>query len=337
MRASEFIAEGGYASTLTQGTKITPAVVESIVDHYYPNFIVNFNSFLTKKNMPPVEGGNPVGSTFYYKRDLINNPEREYGDIDVKFFVSKLPNQTDAAVATLYANLIKEFADGDANISTDTGKNVIFKIGRDQYVQIDLVMNYYENAEWMSALTPEYNVKGIIGMTVYSSLAELLNLSISAYGIQAKLRGGEPVSFRQSKNTELVTVSKNPRGWAVDILKFYSKLSGIDNPEITADLKQHPGSNIEEIRVADTVAAVKALGHSLEANDLFGQGALRHIGSFNQYINDLAGIYTNKITTAINSSKFDKAVEPEAAAKAAKDKEKLRSGLAMVRGLLDAS
>jgi len=333
MRASEFIAEGGYASTLTQGTKITPAVVESIVDHYYPKFIKDFNRFLAKKNMPPVEGGNPVGSTFYYKRDLINNPEREYGDIDVKFFVPKLPNHSDAAVATLYANLVKEFSDTDANISTDTGKNVIFKIDRDQYVQIDLVMNYYENAEWMSALTPEYNVKGIIGMTVYSSLAELLNLSISAYGVQAKLRGGEPVSFRQSKNTELVTVSKNPGGWAVDILKFYANLAGIDDPKITADLKQHPGSNPEEIRIADNVAAVKALGHSLAANSLFAQGALRHIGSYQEYINDIVKIYTQKIDAAINSSKFDKAVEPEAAAKAAKDKEKLRSGLAMVQGL----
>ena len=333
MRASEFIAEGGYASTLTQGTKITPAVVESIVDHYYPKFIKDFNRFLAKKNMPPVEGGNPVGSTFYYKRDLTNNPEREYGDIDVKFFVPKLPNQSDAAVATLYANLVKEFADTDANISTDTGKNVIFKIGTDQYVQIDLVMNYYENAEWMSALTPEYNVKGVIGMTVYSSLAELLNLSISAYGVQAKLRGGEPVSFRQSKNTELVTVSKNPSGWAMDILKFYANLAGIDDPKITADLKQHPGSNPDEIRIADNVAAVKALGHSLAANGLFAQGALQHIGSYQEYIDNIVKIYTQKIDAAINSSKFDKAVEPEAAAKAAKDKEKLRSGLTMVQGL----
>jgi hypothetical protein len=307
------------------------------VDHYYPKFIKNFNRFLAKKALPPVKGGNPVGSTFYYKRDLINNPEREYGDIDVKFFVPHLPNQSDAAISTLYANLVREFADSDTNISTDSGKNVIFKIGRDQYVQIDLVMNYYENAEWMAALTPEYNVKGVIGMTVYSSLAELLNLSISVYGVQAKLRGGEPVSFRQSKNTELITVSKNPRGWAMDILKFYAKLAGIGNPEITADLKQHPGSNTEEIRVADTVAAVKALGHSLEANGLFGQGALLHIDSYQQYINSIVDIYTNKINAAINSSKFDKAVEPAAASKAVKDKEKLRSGLIMVQRLFDAS
>jgi len=332
MRAREFILEGGWASTLTQGTKITPAVVEVTVDHYAA-FINRFNKFLANKQMPLVKGGNPVGSTFYYQRDLKNNPDKEYGDIDVKFFVPKLPDMSDAAVSTLYANLVKEFAEFDPIISTDSGKNVVFKIGNDQYVQVDLVMNYYENEAWMSALTPEYNVKGVVGMSVYSSLAEVLNLSISAYGVQAKLRSGEPVSFRQSKNTELVTVSKNPQGWAMDILKFYADLAGISDPEITADLIQHPGAKIEEIRIADTVAAIKALGHSLEANGLFGQGALRHISGYQQYVDDIVKVYSNKLGAAINNSKFDKAVDLGAVAKATKDKEKLRTGLDMVQGL----
>ena len=137
---------------------------------------------------------NPVGSTYYYQRDLQDNPDKEYGDIDVHFFIPRLPDQTDAANAATYATAVKEFADSTPGISTDSGRNVIFKLGND-HIQVDLVMAYYENKEWLGALTPEHNIKGVIGSTVYSSLAELLNLSISTNGVQAKLRDGQPVGI----------------------------------------------------------------------------------------------------------------------------------------------
>jgi Putative amidoligase enzyme len=324
--------EGGYASTLTQNTKITPAVVDVAVKHIQ-KFIKDFNKYLASKDLPPVKGGEPVGSTFYYKKDQIENPEKEYGDIDVRFFIPQLPNMSDAAITALYAKEVKEFAEIEPNLSTSTGKNVIFKIGPNDYIQVDLVMSYYDNKEWMGALVPERNIKGVIGSSVYSSLAELLNLSIGDYGVRAKMRDGQPVSFRQSKNTDLVTISKNPKEWALDILRFYANLAGVEDPVITKDLSQHRGSNPDNIRIADTVDAIKGLGHSLEANDLFGRGSLSHIPNYHKYINDIENIYANKINSVINSSKFDKAVEPQAAAKAQSDKQKLQTGLEMVQGL----
>jgi hypothetical protein len=312
------IVEGGYASTLTQGTKITPQVVAVAVDAV-SKFIQHFNKFLKTKNLPPVQGGNPVGSTYYYKKDLQNNPTKEYGDIDVHFFIPRLPDQTDATNASTYATAVKEFADSTPGISTDSGRNVIFKIGAD-YIQVDLVMAYYENKEWLNALTPEHNIKGVISSTIYSSLAEYLNLSISTHGVQAKLRDGLPVSFRQSKGTELVTVSKSPSHWALQTAMFIAKTKGIDNPEISDDLKQTPGTDINEIKLSNIANAVKGIGHTLELNG---------IDSYSNFISNIVRIYTDKITAAIGSSKFEK----DTTGKAKVDKQKLQKGLELVQGL----
>lgn len=318
MKVADIVLEGGYASTLTQGTKITPQTV-AVAVQAVAEFVKHFNQFLKSKNLPPVKGGNPVGSTYYYQRDLKNNPTKEYGDIDVHFFIPRLPDQTDATNASTYANAVKEFANTTNNISTESGKNVIFKIGNN-YIQVDLVMAYYENKEWLGALTPEHNIKGVISSTVYSSLAELLNLSINTNGVQAKLRSGEPVSFRQSKNTELVTVSKNPKTWALDVANFILKTRGINNPKISDDLKQSPGIDTAEIKIANIVQAVKGIGHTLELNGIV---------DYNNFIGDVVRIYTDKITAAIHSTKFEK----DTTGKAEVDKKKLQQGLELVQGL----
>jgi hypothetical protein len=319
VKVVEIVLEGGYASTLTQGTKITPAVVELVVETVFPKFVEQLNQFLKTKNLPPVQGGGPVGSAFYYKRDLVNNPEKEYGDIDIHFFIPRIPSTTDAANATSYADAVIEFSQTNPDISTDSGRNVVFKLDIG-YVQVDLVMAYYENREWLGALTPEHNIKGVISSTIYSSVAEYLNLSISTHGVQAKMRDGNPVGFRQSKNTELVTVSKNPQTWAVDAVKFILKTKGIDNPELSDDLTQFPGTDTNDIKIANIVNAVKGVGHTLELNG---------VDSYDNFISNIVRIYTDKIKSAIGGSKFEK----DTTGRAELDKKKLQQGLDMVQGL----
>ena len=87
--------EGGWASTLTQDTKITPQMVGKAVDSIN-SFIAAFNAFLSNKSMPPVKQGHPVGSSNYWQRDLRLNPNKEYGDMDYLFFIPRLPDTTDA-------------------------------------------------------------------------------------------------------------------------------------------------------------------------------------------------------------------------------------------------
>ncbi len=312
MRAKEFILEGGWASTLTQGTHITPALVDVVVQSL-PAFEQALNAFLKTKDLAPVKIGTPVGSTTYYKRDLAQNPQREYGDIDVNFFVPRLPDMSDNANEQTYSSAIKEFCDSNPNYSTSNGTNVIIKVG-DQYVQVDFVTAYYENEQWSRALGPEYNVKGVLSASLYSSLAEALNLSFGGRGVQVKLQNGVPVSFRQTKDTELRTITNNPDTWAVDIAKF------LGAPTISARLAKYPGMG-DEIKTSNTINSIVGIAESLGRPELIEQ---------------VKAIYISKISKAVNSSKFDKAETPEAKKKAEDTKALLTREAQRILGQFDA-
>jgi hypothetical protein len=312
VRAKEFILEGGWASTLTQGTHITPALVDVVVQSL-PAFEQALNAFLKTKDLAPVKIGTPVGSTTYYKRDLAQNPQREYGDIDVNFFVPRLPDMSDNANEQTYSSAIKEFCDSNPNYSTSNGTNVIIKVG-DQYVQVDFVTAYYENEQWSRALGPEYNVKGVLSASLYSSLAEALNLSFGGRGVQVKLQNGVPVSFRQTKDTELRTITNNPDTWAVDIAKF------LGAPTISARLAKYPGMG-DEIKTSNTINSIVGIAESLGRPELIEQ---------------VKAIYISKISKAVNSSKFDKAETPEAKKKAEDTKALLTREAQRILGQFDA-
>jgi hypothetical protein len=312
MRAKEFITEGGWASTLTQSTHITPALVDVVIQSM-PALQQALNAFLHLKDLPPVKIGTPVGSTTYYKRDLVQNPTREYGDIDVNFFIPKLASVTDNANEQTYSSAIKEFCDSDLNYSTDNGTNVIIKVGN-EYVQVDFVTSYYENEQWSRALGPEYNVKGVLSASLYSSLAEALNLSFSGRGVQVKIQHGLPVSFRQTKNTELKTVTNNPHTWAIDIAKFLGANA------ISPRLEKYPGMG-DEIKTTNTINSIIGIAESLGKPELIEQ---------------VKAIYISKISKAVNSSKFDKAETPEAIKKAEDTKALLTREAQRILGQFDA-
>lgn len=313
MRAREFIIEGGWASTLTQGTKITPQLVNVVIGQL-PRVEQQLNQYLSTKGLAAVKIGRPVGSTTYYQRDLTQNPTREYGDIDVNMFIPKLPDITDNANESLYTTSIKEFADANPNYSTNNGTNVILKIGND-YVQVDFVISYYDAEEWSRALGPEYNVKGVLSASLTSSLAEALNLSISGRGVQVKLRNGEPVSFRQSRDVELKTITKNPKTWAADIARFFGAT------DLSPRLEKYPGMG-DEVRTQDLVNSIIGIAETLGMPELVEQ---------------VKAIYRDKIVKAINSSKFDKAETPAAKKKAEDTKALLAAGMERILGQFDAS
>jgi len=329
MKITDIITEGGYASTLTQDTKVTPAMVQTAVG-VFDTFVQQFNKFLKSKNLPPVKAGHPVGSTHYYKQDLVSNPDKTYGDIDILFFIPKLPGSSDGANVSTYTNAVTEFVSTANNISTNSGKNLVFQMGS-EYLQIDLVMAYYENRDWLPALLPERGIKGVISSTVYSSVAEVMNISVNSQGVQVKLRGGMPVSFRQSKDTEVRTISKNPRTWALDVLKFFHGLANTGSKlQVSDSLQQASGVDPAAVRIADNVQAITGLADSLELNGLLAQGALSHVKDSADFMAQVRSVYQNKMQAAMNSTKFDKGQ----AAQVTADRDKLQKGLDMVLGLM---
>jgi len=312
VKVRDIINEGGWANPATQNTHITPALVEQVVKVLHV-FVANLNKYLESKNIPPVELGQTCGSTTYYKRDLVQNPEREYGDIDVNLFIPRIEGTTNNANADIIKTGIKEFCEASPDFQTSNGTNVIFQIGQD-YVQVDLITAYSHNKAWTTALAPEYNVKGVLCNSIYSSLGEALNMSIGGgHGVQIKTQGGQIVPFRTTKDVELQTITNNPKSWALDIAKFF------DCKKISPRLKAYPGM-IGEIRVSDMVQSVRGIAETLELNNV-----LLGYSSADELLNAIADIYQGKIDKVITSSKFDKAATTAAIEKAEKTKQLLAS------------
>ena len=313
------IVEGGWASTETQNTVITPRTVAEIV-HILDGFEASYNAWQAANELDAeIKIGRPKGSGTYYRRDLEQDPNREYGDVDVECFVHSRKGSGSAQRVTEYRRAIKDYCAQSPDFSTDNGTNVIMRTTAGP-VQVDLIYTFHEHADWSRVLSPEYRVKGVISTSLTSSIAEALNLSFSSQGIQVKIRNNQPVSFRQSKDTELRTVSINPDNWAQDIYSLYYYLSHGEKPaEMPRDLQAHGGLKDEQ-RLSDIVLSIKALASALEESNLLGHGSLIDIHDKKDLIRRVAQIYSAKLEAAENSSKFDKASTPAAVEKAKKTK-----------------
>lgn len=313
------VVEGGWASTATQNTVITPAVLAEAVE-IANEFAKEYNAWQATQQLDlEIKMGRPKGSGTYYERDLKQDPTREYGDIDIECFIHSAGDLSSAQHIAKYKLAITDFALSHPDYSTENGTNITMNTSAGP-VQVDLIYTYHEHANWSRALSPEYRVKGVISTSLTSAMAEVLNLSFSTQGLQVKTRGGQPVSFRQSKDTQLHTVSLDPENWAADIYKFYYTLINRNTPgSVPDDLKAHSGLK-EEQRLSDIVLAIKSLALAFEADGMFGQGPLAHVNSKRDMMYKISSTFADKLEAVITSSKFDKAATPRAVEKADKTK-----------------
>lgn len=315
----ESVTEGGWASTATQNTVITPAVIEEAVTNLN-EFAREYNAWQAKNELGlEIKIGSPKGSGTYYKRDLQQDPEREYGDIDIECFIHSREGTSSAQLITQYKNAITEFTKHNRDFSSDNGTNIIMNTSAGP-AQVDLIYTFNEHANWSRALSPEYRVKGVISTSLTSALAEVLNFSFGTQGVQVKTRGSRPVSFRQSKDTELKTITTNPESWAKDMFQYYYTLAnGQPYADRLTDLDLHPGLKDEQ-RLADIVHSIRSLAREFERHGLLGIGALDYIPNAKTMLACVSKVYADKLEAVINSSKFDKAETPAAVEKANKTK-----------------
>lgn len=316
MRANEFIIEGGWASTATQDTIIRPQSISDLMP-VLKDFETALNRELERDGIPACQVGRPVGSGTYYQRDLKQNPNKEYGDIDVQFIIPRIGDKTPAQTKSMYAESIKEFCRLNGNYETTSGVNVIFHNTPIGPIQIDMVMMFDDRVEWTAALAPEHGTKGVLSASLYSSLGEALNLSISDEGIRGKVRDGVFVPFKQRKDTVTKTISFDPKNWAVDIAH------ALGSTKISQRLDAFKGMK-DEVRIGDIINSIKGIAETLEMNDILPA---------EQLINKVKSIYTNKIEEQISSSKFDKAESPAAKKKAEETKKMLQDKLEKILSL----
>jgi len=308
--------EGGWASKATQDTVITPKTIDKALP-ILQKFVKALNKHLKKDGIPPAKIGNPVGSGTYYKRDLEKNPDKEYGDIDVQFIIPRDKDLTANKTQSRYFKSIIEFCKKNDNYETTNGMNVVFKMGKD-FVQIDLVAIFDDRLEFTKMLAPEHGTKGVLSGSLYSALAQALDISISDAGVQGKTVDGVLVSYRKSKGTTLNLISDNHKNWAMDVAKFMGA------KKISPTLKSHPGMK-EEIKIKDIIASFKGIADTLE---LSGK-----IDSASKLLSEIKTIYMKKIEDVASSKKFDKAEGKAMKAKAKATQKMLRDRSKQIAGL----
>lgn len=329
--------EGGWDSTVTQGTVIKPQVVKSALA-VAQQFAKDFNIFLQQKNIPGIRIGAPTGSSAYHD---VDPEDKVYGDVDLQIVVPELEQtqgMTMAQAQTFWHKLEDEFVKtvrpNYIHPESDAG-HPIFGIGNDAWVQVDLMPHIEKLEKWgRYRVTPERGLKGLLYGNMFSVLGELLLMSIQHSGAQIKVRDGQRMPYTPTrKDYNLETVTTNIETFVYDIFMHEAKLLGINNPKIDPLLKQFPGVNTQDVKIQNLVNALKGIANSFELNDMYGNGILKNYSSAQDFLTKFLSIYEAKAMKDINAAKRDKAETPEAKARAEDDKKKVAQGLEYVKGL----
>jgi putative chitinase len=329
MKIRDIVLEGGWASAKTQETVVTPKVLDKVVKMLKNEVEPRMNQWLSDRGIPAIQFGRPVGSGTYYQRHLKTQPDKRYGDIDIQFIIPRIADKSNNENKQFYYDLAKSYGQQSGSYESENGKNIIVKIGANKYAQIDLVSIFGELVRWSDVFSPPEGVKGVLSASLYSSLGEALNLSISDLGVQVKLSNGQIVPFSKQKDVETATITTIPERWAVDIAKYF-KCSKLDPL-----LARYPGLG-DEVTIEQLIGSIVGLARTLELNNRLSASGIPH-ASAEDLLKRIQEIYLGKIQKVVNSSKFDKAASPEAQQLAQETKELLKSKGQAIAGLLTST
>lgn len=331
------LSEGGWDTTVTQGTVIKPAVVK-IVLNKVQQFVNDFNIWLGDKGYGKIEMGRPTGSGAYHEKDSQNDPDKVYGDVDLQMIAPPVEGLSYGQYTAHWNKLADEFVkQRRPEYVHDTESkpgHPIIKIGEDAYVQVDFMWHEPKLKDWgASRVTPEHGVKGLLTGNMYSVMGEIMDMSIQHAGVQLKVIDDQHVPFSKQKGTTTITVTTNPKTYIYDIFMYLAKRMGVQDPVADPLLRQFPGNDVNDVKIAKLVNGVKGLAKSFAANGMIGKDILSKFQSAEDFVNQFERRYEEKAMIDVNAKKRDKAETPEAKARADADREKVLSGLKMVKGL----
>ena len=319
-KSQQQISEGGWRSTETQSTVITPRLVEKTIS-VFEKFLEEFNSY---SGFPPLKFNGPVGSAVYYKDDL-DNPDVTYGDVDFQVVYPLDANDRARQLETLkiYSDKIRQFITDKhpsyivPNLEDkDYGSAYLIFDVDGKKIQIDLVKSYTVTADWVKTrTTPEKGLKGFVTGMLLSALSETLNVSVgSNANPHFNVLDGEIVSGPLKKGTSQHYL--NPKEVYLDIVKYYAKKAGIENVDVSK-LEGHYGLSDSDPRFKRKCEDVVALANTLDVNGIFDSGVIKtkigtKITSRQQFISTVKEIFIGMMNQAKTAKKFEKASTPQA-------------------------
>jgi len=330
------LTEGGWATTKTQGTVIKPKIVADAVKKM--NVIgADFANHCKSIELPPLDFSKPIGSGTWYEDDIESQPDKVYGDVDfmISYPVLELTNKDrradEIASTKLYNKELLDFLKNKRysfidiaetmTVSSDTSVKFIMEVETAEgegWIQVDLVVTHTEYKEWaIFRMTPIRNVKGFVLGNLYSSFGEVLELSIQPRGVRAKFNGSQMVAYSKRAGVEEKLLTANIETFMYDIARFFWEQSGTDKKfEESPKLKSWKGINPQNPRFEDLCDGIIGVAQTLEQLGEFG--SVIKYKNAGELLNAVKKRYIEKMETAANAEKLNKAGTP--AAQAAADK-----------------
>lgn len=330
------LTEGGWATTKTQGTAIKPKIIADSVKKM--NIIAHeFAIHCKSLELPPLDFAKPIGSGSWYEDDIESQPDKVYGDVDfmISYPVLELTNKDrrsdEIASTKLYNKELLDFLKNrryafidiaeTMTVSSDVSLKFIMAVETAEgegWIQVDLVVTHSEYKEWsIFRMTPIRNVKGFVLGNLYSSFGEVLEISIQPRGVRAKFSGTAMVAYSKRAGVEEKLLTANIGTFMHDIARFFWEQSGTDKPyEESSKLKSWKGINPQNPRFEDLCEGIIGVAQTLEQLGEFGT-VIKYKNS-SELLDAVKKRYIDKMETAANAEKLNKAGTP--AAQAAADK-----------------
>jgi hypothetical protein len=312
------LQEGGWRSTETQSTVITPIKIIKIIE-VFDKFVDEFNQF---SGLPPIKSNGPVGSALYYKNDL-GDESVTCGDADIQVVYPVETNDKALQISTkkLYDEKIREFIN-TKNPSyllknpTDKEYGYLIFVIDGENVQVDLVKSFTVTADWVKVRTAtERGLKGFVTGMLMSAFSEVLNVAIgSNANPHFSLLNGQIVGSLLKKGASQHYL--NPSEVYLDIIKYYGNMAGKDTID-DSNLKGRMGLNPNDPRFKTRCEDIVAIANTLDANGIFEAGVIRSkdgdvIKSRQQFVDKIKQTFIQMMEQTKTAKKFDNTTTAQA-------------------------
>ena len=310
---------GGWATTKTQGTKITPAVLQEAIG-VLENIFDDFNQWAQAHGFDSLTVVGPGGSGVYFKKDLAENPEKAYGDVDILvMYPLDEPQGRRAEIDTLkkYNGLFLQWLakttrpdldkEETSAISDGTLKLVINL--KDGPVQVDIISTFNYSSDWAKArYTPIRGIKGFVVGFLYQAFGNALDVSVTDRGVVAKIKGGELVNPLLRKGVEERIVTRDFNQFISQLAEFTDEFTRGEKRAVQLDqyLQQHPGIDVTALSLEQICNGILGFARTLEQNGTFELPKSKYKNS-QEFLQEVVDIYKIKIDKHTSSSKYNKA------------------------------
>lgn len=310
---------GGWATTKTQGTKITPAVLKESIT-VLEKIFANFNQYISELEMAPLKVLGPGGSGVYFKQDLAENPDKAYGDVDILVeYPLTEPQSRRIEIDTMkeYNQLMLKWIEEQPQPEIDAEESSAISDGslklvinlKDGPVQVDIIPTFTYSADWARArYTPIRGVKGFVVGFLYQSFGNALDVSVTDRGVIAKIKDGSLVGPLMKKDVEERIITRNFSKFILDLAEFVDEFAGTKRELIIDDyLNEHPGIDVTQLSLEQICNGILGFARTLDKTGTFDLPNFKY-NSQEEFLKEVVKIYAQKLHKHRTSSKYDKAL-----------------------------